>query len=306
MKSVAAPAPLVSVLLPVHNGGPFLSQALESVLGQTLNDLEVIAVENGSTDGSLEILRASADQDPRVSVVEAGPVGLVAALNLAVETARGRFLARMDADDVAEPGRLAAQVEFLSAHPGVGVVGTAHDYIDAAGVVVGARRFVTDPPLVEASFYFGNPLAHSTVMIDRERTGRVQYPSDAPDAEDLALWLGLARAGVIVANVPDVLMHYRVHADSVTAQPGAAVGTSDVDAVVRAARWATPRSRWAISRTYNARSRGVGLVSFLAGVLALNCLNLLRPEVGRWALLRRSALALGAAAKPAGRRSTNA
>ena len=119
--------PLVSVLMPVHNGGVFLDAAIESILSQTETDLEVVAVENGSTDGSLAVLRRHATRDTRVRVIEAGQVGLVAALNLGLAAATGRYLARMDADDLAEPDRLAVQLAHLRAHPEIGVLGTAYD-----------------------------------------------------------------------------------------------------------------------------------------------------------------------------------
>lgn len=289
-----AAQPLVSVLLPVHNGGVFLQEAVTSILEQTWNDFEIVAVENGSTDGSLDILQQFAEVDGRVRVIEAGPVGLVAALNLGVGAATGRYLARMDADDVAEPQRLETQVAYLRGNPSVGVVGTAHDYIDAVGTTVGFRRFVTSPGAVAASLYFGNPLAHPTVMIDRDRTGTIEFPTEFPDAEDLALWRTLSLAGVGLGNVADVLLHYRVHADSVTAKDDALVGHSDVDALVASSRWPRERSRWAISRTYNRRARAVSWPAFLGGIMALNLLNLRVSEVPRRALLLRSLLALAA------------
>lgn len=288
------PAPLISVLLPVHNGGAFLAEALDSVLSQTLGDLEVIAVENGSTDGSLRVLRDRAALDERLRVIDAGPVGLVAALNLAIGTARGRYLARMDADDIADPRRFDHQVHYLRTHRDIAVIGTAHDYIDSSGVTVGSRRFATGPDLVAASFYFGNPIAHPTVMIDRRRTGELTYPSEWPDAEDLALWLAISRSGAKVDNLGELLMHYRVHQDSVTAQPDAAVGSSDIDAVVAASRWPPRPCRWAVTRTFNVKGRRISIGSFLLGVIALNALNLVHREVKVWALLSRSTLAIAA------------
>jgi glycosyltransferase involved in cell wall biosynthesis len=286
--------PLVSVLMPVHNGGDFLDAAIDSILSQTETDLELVAVENGSTDGSLAVLRRHATRDTRVRVIEAGQVGLVAALNLGLAAATGRYLARMDADDLAEPDRLAVQLAHLRAHPEIGVLGTAYDYIDAAGTRVGSRRFVTSPELVAASLYFGNPLAHPTVTIDRRRTGELQYTSGFPDAEDLALWRMLSRRGVALANLDRVLLHYRVHAAGATDQNSAQVGRIDVDAIVDSSRWRADRARWAIARTFNARARGVRLWAFLAGVTALNLLNLRLPEVTRAALARRSALGIAA------------
>lgn len=301
--TATAGTPLVSVLMPVHNGGRFLEAALLSMLDQTFEDFELIAVENGSVDNSLEVLRRHATLDPRVRVIEAGPVGLVAALNLALDAARGRYLARMDADDLSEHDRLAAQVAYLREHPHVGVLGTAHDYIDASGDTVGSRRCLTAPALVAASLYFGNPLAHPTVMIDRDLTGDLAYPAAFPDAEDLALWRTLSLAGVPLANLGRVLVHYRVHTDSVTARDDAQVGRSDVDAMVASGRWSQHRARWAISRTYNRRARGVSWPAFLAGCAALNLYNLARPEVSRRALLRRTALAVGAGLADLSRRN---
>src|SRR5688572_32848466 len=106
-------APASSVLLCVHNGTAYLGQAVESLLGQSERRLEVIAVDDGSTDASGEILERCAARDARVRVVRQANRGLTASLNAARRLARGRYLARLDADDLALPGRLAAQLEYL-------------------------------------------------------------------------------------------------------------------------------------------------------------------------------------------------
>src|SRR5262249_10266218 len=115
--------PKVSVAMSVHNGERFLAEATDSILGQTFRDFELILVDDGSTDGSGAIADAYQRKDTRVRVIHQHKFGLVAALNQACEQARGEYIARMDADDVAIPDRLVRQVAFMDAHPEVAVLG---------------------------------------------------------------------------------------------------------------------------------------------------------------------------------------
>src|ERR1051325_1151561 len=109
--------PTVSVLLPVYNAERYLESALQSVLGQTFSDFEVIAVDDGSKDNSKKILERFAANDPRIRVISRPNTGIVGALNDGLAVARGEFIARMDADDVALPGRFQAQLDYLRGHP---------------------------------------------------------------------------------------------------------------------------------------------------------------------------------------------
>ena len=119
-----ASAPRVSVLLPVKDAAATLLECLASLRGQSLHDHEVVAVDDGSTDGSLALLERAAKGDPRVRTLSMDAPGLVAALNTGLRAARGIFLARMDADDVAHLDRLRLQAQALECHPAPDILGT--------------------------------------------------------------------------------------------------------------------------------------------------------------------------------------
>src|SRR6478672_8128862 len=131
--------------MPVRDGEAYLEEAVASVLGQTLEDLELIVVDDGSTDSSGEILERLAAADPRVHILTGSTrSGISAALNRGWREARGGYIARLDADDVALPGRLERQVRFLDEHPAVAVVGSAAILIDPDGRELGTARVPTD------------------------------------------------------------------------------------------------------------------------------------------------------------------
>lgn len=207
-------APRVTVLLPVRDGRAFLAEAIDSVLAQTLRDLELLVVDDGSTDGSGRI--ACRRGDPRVRVVRNDrPLGLVASLNRGLELARGTYVARMDADDVSLPERLSRQVDFLDAHPEVGACGT---FVVLAGrVEERVRAYPTAPEDVRCRLLFETALAHPTVCLRRETFARhgLRYDPVYPHAEDYALW---RRASALfpICNLGEPLLRYREHPDSVT------------------------------------------------------------------------------------------
>jgi len=202
--------PRVSVVLPVHNGEAFLEDAVQSVLGQTLRELELVVVDDGSTDGSPAILAAAAERDGRVRVVRRERGGVRNALNHGCAVAAGAYVARLDADDVALPDRLERQASFLDENPGVGVVGGAYAVVDAAG----ARRSVVRPPTgdpeLRARLYRYNVLAHPTVMFRREafeQAGGYRLQ----EVEDYDLWLRISERWQLAA-LPDLVISYRLHA----------------------------------------------------------------------------------------------
>ena len=134
---MTAPLPIASVLMPVYNGEAYLREAVESVLGQTETNIELVAVDDGSTDSSRAILRQFALQDPRVRVFEEEHKGLVATLNRGLDVARARYICRLDADDIAMPDRIEKQVRFLDAHEDYVLVGGQVTIIDKAGEPMG-------------------------------------------------------------------------------------------------------------------------------------------------------------------------
>jgi glycosyltransferase involved in cell wall biosynthesis len=200
--------PAVSVVLAVRDGVPWIDEAIASVLAQTDGDLELIVVDDGSTDATPA--RLAALTDPRVRVLRQAPAGLTAALNRAVAAARGDLVARLDADDVALPERLARQRAFLTAHPEVGVLGTAAKEVDAAGAPVREVRPPIDDAAIRRALIRANPFVHSSVMVRRALLGQVGgYDERIAVAQDYDLWMRLARVTGL-ANLGEVLVVRRL------------------------------------------------------------------------------------------------
>jgi len=199
--------PALSVVMPVRDARPFLDECVRSVLAQTFRDFEFVILDDASTDGSAEALRGWARRDARIRLVESGRrLGLSGSSNAVVREARAPLVARMDADDVAHPERLARQLAVLRAEPGVVLVGTLCEGIDAAGRRVRPRDRWR---LVRASLY--PPFPHGSVTFRRaafEAAGG--YREECAGWEDQDLFLRLSRLGRVVV-LPETLHFYRYH-----------------------------------------------------------------------------------------------
>jgi glycosyltransferase involved in cell wall biosynthesis len=215
-----ADRPLISVILPVWNAARYLRAALDSITAQTLADFELIAVDDGSADDSLKILRRHAARDPRLRVITRPNTGIVGALNDGLAAAAGRFVARMDADDEAAPERFARQVDRFRSDPGLVALGSAVIFMDAAGRSVQRCPRPLLHGEIERSLLAGDggALIHPAVMF---RAGAVRacggyrvFQRDAQFFEDLDLYLRLARVGTL-ANLAEPLLRYRVHDGSI-------------------------------------------------------------------------------------------
>jgi glycosyltransferase involved in cell wall biosynthesis len=203
--------PSVSVLLPVYNSARFLGPALDSILDQTFADFELIALDGGSSDGSVALLQAAAARDARVLVLVEPGLALIESLNLGLSRARAPLIARMDADDIARPDRLAKQYAFLQRHPDIVAVSGAVDIIDEAGRYAETFVFPTLPAAVAEELPFRPVVVHPAVMMRADAVRPLGYRPIARYAEDYDLWLRLVEVGPI-ANLPDVLLSYRMHA----------------------------------------------------------------------------------------------
>jgi glycosyltransferase involved in cell wall biosynthesis len=200
----------------VRNGERWLEIAARSVLTQTLSDFEFIVVDDGSTDRSPDILAALASGEPRLCIVRQGPQGLVRALNRALDLAQGPLVARLDADDVALPDRLARQVSYFAEHADLALLGTWAEKIDALGNRIGRLTPEHDPPKLTKLLGTLNPFVHSSVMMDAALAREVGgYREVCKSAEDYDLWLRLSERGTI-ANLPETLVRYRWHSDNAT------------------------------------------------------------------------------------------
>jgi GT2 family glycosyltransferase len=214
--------PKVSVLMSVLNGREFLRPAVDSVLGQTFTDFEFIIIDNASHDDTPAILDSYADARI-VRLRNERVLSLTQSLNKGLRVARGEYVARLDADDVAAPDRLMRQVEFLNDHSDLVLVGSGARAIDEAGQVIGR----IDPPKASAELYnalaYSNPIVHSAAMFRREPVVALGgYPEIYVYAQDLALWLKLARCGSI-GMVPGLLVDLREHRHQATQSPALAI-----------------------------------------------------------------------------------
>ena len=268
--------PKLSVILPVYNGQQYLTEAIESVLSQSFTDFELIIINDGSTDGSGEIIKALSDA--RIRYFEQSNKGLAATLNRGISLAKGEYVARQDQDDVCLPSRFEKQAAFLDANLDVGMVGTA------AEIWAGNER--TDRflkhPVDDASLTFGllfdNHFVHSSVTIRRAVFARVGGYAEGlrQPPEDYELWSRVMREYKL-ANLPDVLMVYRevegsmsrtgvspflpnliqISAENIAWASGLAVDSAEVIGLSRLNRG-----------VYDKIPRGVKLTGMIA---ALNC-----------------------------------
>jgi GT2 family glycosyltransferase len=214
--------PAVSVLMPVRDAARTLDQAMASVVAQTLSEIEIVAVDDGSTDGSGERLSAWAARDRRVRVLRRPARGLVAALNEGLAACRASLVARMDADDLCHPERLAAQHAFMLDHPAVGVVGTLVDgcTLDGQPLAPGMARYLAwsnrlcEPQAIARERFIESPLVHPSVVA-RRAVLDAGYRA-GPFPEDYDLWLRLLCQGVAMAKVPRVLLTWRDRPDRAT------------------------------------------------------------------------------------------
>jgi glycosyltransferase involved in cell wall biosynthesis len=203
----------ISVVMPVHNAAKYVGQALWSIRRQGFDDLEIICVDDGSTDGSARVLARHARRDGRVKVIRQSNQGLVPARNRTLAEAHGQYVAIMDADDIAWPDRLERQVRHLEDDPDCVAVGGWVRMIDPAGWPVGYRQPVTAHDAIDAALLNGGGyvMPQPTVMIRRAALEQVGgYRPAIHQAEDLDLYLRLAEVGSL-ANLPGVVLDYRLH-----------------------------------------------------------------------------------------------
>jgi len=214
--------PRVSVLLPVRNAAPWLMASVASLTRQRWADFEIVAVDDGSTDGSAGILDSLAAREPRLRVFRREHAGLPATLQTAFTEARGELLMRHDADDLSHRERLAEQITFLEARPGVDVVGCRVRLFPDTAYGEGMRRWAAwhDSLLTHEEMQrerlIDSPLCHGTALIRRAALERVQGWREQGWAEDLDLWIRMLEAGARFAKLPRRLYAWRQHDASST------------------------------------------------------------------------------------------
>ncbi len=207
--------PRVSVLLPVRDAAATLPEALRSLGAQTLEDHEVVAIDDGSGDGSGEILEAVAREDPRLRVRRRAARGLVASLNEALAAARSPLVARMDADDVAHPSRLELQAGRLAADERTDVLGCRVRWLGDASGASGMRAYVdwlnelVDHDAIVRDLFVESPLAHPSLMMRTAALRGLGGYRDFDGPEDYELWLRAHEAGLRFGKCKETLLDWR-------------------------------------------------------------------------------------------------
>lgn len=208
--------------MPVYNAAGTLPETLQSVAAQTLDDFEVIAVDDGSDDDSGMILEAWGRGDPRIKPIRAGRVGLVEAMNLGLSRCRGAWVARMDADDRMRPDRLARQATLLESRPDISVAGSLVEIFAEGRVGEGMKVYeawlnsLVEPGDIAREIFIESPIAHPSAMVRRDELVELGGYRDAGWPEDYDLWLRYHAAGRRFAKVPEVLLYWREHAGRLT------------------------------------------------------------------------------------------
>jgi glycosyltransferase involved in cell wall biosynthesis len=207
--------PRVSVLMPFYNAEDTLPECLPSIIGQTLADFELIAVDDGSTDASAQLIMEAARDDPRIRLISPGRVGLVAALNIGAAACRSPLIARMDADDIMLRRRLELQVKRMESDTHLAAVGSRVQIFPPEALTTGTRAYMEwlntciEPEEIAADIYVEAPLAHPSVVIRRTALEMAGYYRDGDFPEDYDLWLRMHAAGLSFAKVPETLLLWR-------------------------------------------------------------------------------------------------
>jgi glycosyltransferase involved in cell wall biosynthesis len=211
--------PTVSVILPVRDGGDYLAAAVDSILAQTMDDLELLVVDDHSSDGAVGQLNR---EDSRVSLLFNDGSGVSKAFNTGLGSARGRFIARMDADDLALPTRLERQLGYLETHPEIGIAGACVEIFSTAGIAGGNRRYqrwlnaCRTPGQIHRELFIESPIPNPTALFRAEVIQQLGGYGDPPWPEDYDLFLKADARGIRMGKPEEVLLRWREHPDRLT------------------------------------------------------------------------------------------
>ena len=210
--------PLVSIILPVFNGEKFLDESVRSLLNQSYKNFELIIINDGSTDKSKEII--SNFSDDRILYYENETnIGLISTLNKGIELSKGKYIARMDADDISYENRLKVQVDFLEKNTDHMMCGGWAETIDNKGFKTGKIKRITSDGLIRSNILFTTPFIHPTILIKSQILKETNYGIDTLHCEDLDLWVRLSlKYKYKFANIPIYLIKYRLHNSNVSIQ----------------------------------------------------------------------------------------
>lgn len=205
--------------MPVRDGGPFLADAVSSILGQTISDLELIVVDDNSRDGAIESLTR---EDTRLKIIQSEGRRVSAAFNTGLGHASGQFLARMDADDIALPMRIEHQLNYLGGNPGVAICGGCVEIFANHPIAGGNRRYqdwlnnCRSPDAIRRELYIESPIPNPTAFFRREALAELGGYADPDWPEDYDLYLRADAAGMKMGKPEEVLLRWREHGNRLT------------------------------------------------------------------------------------------
>jgi glycosyltransferase involved in cell wall biosynthesis len=208
--------PRISVVMAVYNGERYLSEAIESILGQTFTSFEFLIIDDDSTDRTREIIRSY--EDPRIYLVENQQnQGVTPSLNCGLRLARGEFIVRQDADDISETERFAKQIAFMDANPDVALLGTQFTGIDGDGTKWKGWPIPTSHDEIRWRLLFGTPLIHTSVMLRREPVLRHIgfYNEELVKGQDFEYWHRITEQ-LRAHSLKEPLVRYRIHRERVS------------------------------------------------------------------------------------------
>ena len=206
--------PLVSVIIPTYNKAQFLKKALESILNQTYREVEVILINDGSTDNTAEIVKSF--NDPRIIYVWQGNKGPAVARNTGIKKAKGKYVAFLDSDDLWLKEKLEKQVEFMEKNPEVGLLGTACYEINDKGEVIGKKIFPIKNKILQKDLIKYNPFIQSSIITKREVFDKVGlYDENFKESEDYEFWLRIA-GNYKIGNLAELLVMKRYYRDGLS------------------------------------------------------------------------------------------
>jgi len=210
---------MISVVLPVHNGGPYLEESVRSVLSQSHSQLELILIDDRSSDDSIQKLDQT---DQRLKIYQSVGAGVVNAFNTGLGLCKGDYIARMDADDVSMPQRLACQLAYLNLHPEVDIAGSCVEIFSSAGIEGGLRRYqqwlnsVRHPEQVHRQIFIESPLPNPGILFRRTALQQLKGYRDTQWPEDYDLLLRADAAGMRMGKPDPVLLKWREHEHRLT------------------------------------------------------------------------------------------
>lgn len=211
---MSATHPLVTVLMPVYNGQDYLKDAIDSILAQTFADFEFLIINDGSTDATESIILSYTD--PRINYVKNPEnIKLISTLNKGLALAKGKYIARMDADDISLPTRLAAQISYMEQHPEIGLCGSYIQTLEAGSEYV--IKYQTESDQIKFRLLFDTHFPHPAAVLRKSVLvdNKLEYELDYIHAEDYVLWNRMAlHTGL--HNIPEVLVLKRSHAAQVS------------------------------------------------------------------------------------------